>query len=139
MSYFDPNLQQRISERLANLFTPINRIDRILNVIVKEVMEHKVVPYFSDVITRHSEKEFHEKIAQGFDLVEDMRNNHPDIFWAFMKVARRFKNRLVFNEGVMSDMVIDIVQSPPYNWFITADEHAKLFGMVSRLKMEIYS
>ena len=138
-SYYDQDLQQRISERLANLFTPINRIDKILNSIIKEVMEHKIVPYFSDVITRHSEQEFHTKIAEGFDLVEDMRFNHPQVFWAFMKVARKFKYRLIFNESVMSDMVIDIVESAPYNWQISIDERAKLFNMVCRLKMEIYS
>ncbi|HKG88801.1 MAG TPA: hypothetical protein VKA95_10775 [Nitrososphaeraceae archaeon] len=139
MSYFDPNLQQRISERLANLFTPVNRIDRILYTVIKEFMDYYVVPYFTDVITRHTEEEFHKKIAEGFDLVEDMRINHPHLFNGFMRVTKKFQKRLVFNENIMVDMIVDIVQSPPYNWRISTDEHAKLFGMVSRLKMEIYS
>jgi hypothetical protein len=139
MSYYDVTLQQRISERLANLFTPVNRIDRILYAVIKEFMDYYVVPYFTDVITRHTEEEFHTKIAEGFDLVEDMRINHPRLFNGFMRVTKKFKNRLVFNENIMLDMIVDIVESAPYNWQISPEERHKLFGMVSRLKMEIYS
>ena len=102
-------------------------------------MERRIVPYFTDVITSHSEAEFHQKIADGFDLVGDMYTNHPDIYNGFVNVARKFRKRLVFNEGVLVAMVIDIVESQPYNWNITIDERAKLYNMVLRLKMEIYS
>jgi hypothetical protein len=107
--------------------------------IIKEIMERKIVPYFTDVITRHSQEEFHQKIAEGFDLVEDMRLNHPDVYHGFVNVARKFRKRLVFNENVLLEMIIDIVESYPYYWHITADERAKLYNMVLRLKMEIYS
>ena len=139
--YYDPTLQQRIAEKLTNLFTPVSgsRIDRLLFSILKEFMDKYVVPYFTDVITRHTEAEFHQKLNEGFDLVEDMRVNHPRLFWGFMKVTKKFRTRLEFNEGVMVDMIIDIVQSPPYYWNIFMDERMKLFDMVSRLKMEIYS
>lgn len=138
-NYKDPFLQQRIAERLANLFTPVNRIDHVINSIVKQVMQHKIVPYFTDVITRHTEAEFHQKIDEGFDLVLDMKVNHPDVFWAFLRVARKFRNRLIFNEGVLLGMIVDIVQSKPYNWIITYDEQVKLFAMIHKLKEEIYS
>ena len=140
MSYYNsPDLQQRISEKLTNLFTPVSRIDRLLYSIIREFMDMYVVPYFTDVITRHSQEEFHQKIAEGFDLVEDMRDNHPRLFNGFMKITKKFKNRLVFNEMVMLEMIVDIVQSEPYNWIITPEEQGKLFAMISRLKMEIYS
>jgi hypothetical protein len=101
-------------------------------------MERRIVPYFTDVITRHTEEEFHKKIAEGFDLIDDMRNNHPDIYEGFVRVAKKFKKRLVFNENVLLDMIIDIVESYPYYWNITIEERAKLYNMVLRLKMEIY-
>lgn len=101
-------------------------------------MDQQIVPYFTDVITRHSEQEFHEKIAEGFDLVDDMRINHPKIYHGFVNVAHKFRKRLVFNENVLLDMIIDIVESEPYNWNITIDERAKLYNMVLKLKMEIY-
>lgn len=138
--YFnDPTIQDRISERLANLFTPVSRVDKLIYAIIKEFMDKYVVPYFTDVITRHSEPEFHTKLAEGFDLVEDMRINHPNLFNAFIRVTRKFNKRLIFNEGVLVDMIIDIVQSFPYFWKITPDERAKLFHMVQKLKMEIYT
>lgn len=146
MSYYSSNnpnpqqdLQSRISEKLTNLFTPVSRIDRLLYSIIREFMDMYVVPYFTDVITRHTEEEFHQKIEEGFDLVEDMRINHSRLFNGFMRVTKKFKNRLVFNENVMLDMIVDIVESEPYFWHITIDEKAKLFAMISRLKMEIYS
>ena len=101
-------------------------------------MDYKVVPYFTDVITRHNEEEFHQKIKDGFDLVEDMRTNHYEIYHGFVNIARKFKKRLVFNENVLLDMIIDIVESYPYYWNITPDERAKLYNMVLKLKMEIY-
>lgn len=137
--YSDPNIQERISEKLTNLFTPVNRIDRILYSIIREFMDRYVVPYYTDVITRHSEQEFHQKIAEGFDLVEDMRINHPHLFNGFMRVTKKFKKRLIFNEEVLVDMIIDIVSSFPYSWNITSEERIKLYDMVSKLKMEIYS
>lgn len=137
--YQNPELQSRISERLANLFEPVSRIDRLLYGVIRELMEHYVVPYFTDVITRHTEVEFHQKIEEGFDLVEDMRINHPNIFNPFMKITKKFKKRLIFNEIVMLDMIIDIVQSYPYYWNITPDERSKLYNMILNLKMEIYS
>jgi hypothetical protein len=137
--YNHPDIQQRISERLANLFIPVNRIDRILNTVIKEFMDYYVVPYFTDVITRHTEEEFHRKLKEGFDLVEDMRINHPQLYNGFLRVTRKFRKRLIFQEMVLVDMIIDIVQSFPYYWHITVDEKAKLFDMVLRLKMEIYS
>ena len=136
--YSDPDLQYRISEKLANLFTPTSRLDKFINSIIKEVMERRIVPYFTDVITRHSQEEFHQKLEEGFDLVEDMRINHPEIFTGFVNVARKFKKRLVFNENVLLEMIIDIVESYPYFWNITIDERSKLYNMVLRLKMEIY-
>lgn len=136
--YSDPYLQQRISTQLADLFTPTSRLDKFINSIIKEVMEMRIVPYFTDVITRHTETEFHQKIAEGFDLVEDMRINHPQIFDGFVRVARKFKKRLVFNENVLLNMIVDIVESEPYSWNISADERAKLYNMVLKLKMEIY-
>ena len=90
-NYFDPNVQERISNKLANLFTATSRLDKFIYSIIREVMDRRVVPYFTDVITRHSEPEFHEKIAEGFDLVEDMRINHPDIFNGFVNVAKKFR------------------------------------------------
>ena len=138
-NYFDPNVQERISNKLANLFTATSRLDKFIYSIIREVMDRRVVPYFTDVITRHSEPEFHEKIAEGFDLVEDMRINHPDIFNGFVNVAKKFRKRLVFNENVLLEMIIDIVESYPYYWNITIDERAKLYDMVLKLKMEIYS
>ena len=136
--YSDPNLQIRISEKLANLFTATSRLDKFISSIIKEVMERRIVPYFTDVITRHTEEEFHTKIAEGFDLVEDMQVNHPEIYNGFVNVARKFRKRLVFNEGVLVAMIIDIVESHPYFWNITIEERAKLYNMVLKLKMEIY-
>ena len=136
--YSDPHVQKRISDKLANLFTPTSRLDKFMYSIIKEILDVSVVPYFTDVITRHNEPEFHQKLAEGFDLVEDMRINHPDVFNRFVNIAKKFKKRLIFNEGVMVDMIIDIVESYPYYWNITIDERAKLFDMVLKLKMEIY-
>ena len=137
--YKNPDIEERISERLAILFTPVNRIDRMFVIPVNAFMKHYVVPYFTDVITRHSQEEFHQKIADGFDLVEDMRINHPDLFNRFLQVTRKFRNRLVFNENILLEVIIDIVESFPYYWKITPDERSKLFNMVLGLKMEIYS
>jgi hypothetical protein len=114
-------------------------MDKVVCAIIKEVMDHKIVPYFTDVITRHSEAEFHQKIANGFDLVEDMRINHPNIYNGFVGVARKLKKRLHFNENVLVEMIIDIVQEYPYYWKITESEKIKLYYMVLRLKDEIYS
>ena len=102
-------------------------------------MDYKIVPYFTDVITRHTEGEFHYKIANGFDLVQDMYDNHPNIYHGFVGVARKLRKRLDFNESVLVDMIIDIVQGYPYFWQITSDEKIKLYNMVIRLKDEIYS
>lgn len=137
-NYSDPDIQQRISDKLSNLFTATSRLDKFIYSIIREVMDKQIVPYFTDVITRHSEPEFHEKIADGFDLVDDMRINHPNIYHGFVNVAHKFRKRLVFNEAVLLEMIIDIVQSHPYNWNITPDERVKLYNMVLKLKMEIY-
>lgn len=102
-------------------------------------MDYKVVPYFTDVITRHSEAEFHQKIAEGFDLVVDMQVNHPNVYHGFVGVARKMRKRLQFNESVLVQMIVDIVESYPYYWRITPDEKMKLYNMVLRLKNEIYS
>ncbi len=137
--YKHPEIQTRIADKLSNLFTPVGRIDRMLVIPLNEFMKYYVVPYFTDVITRHTQEEFHQKIAEGFDLVEDMRINHPNLFNKFLNVTRKFKKRLIFNENIMLDIIIDIVQDFPYYWTITPDERAKLFDMIYRLKMEIYS
>lgn len=137
--YNSPEIQERISQKLANLFTPTSRIDKLLLSVIKEFMDKYVVPYFTDVITRYTQDEFHQRIAEGFDIVEDMRNNHPHLFWGFIKVTRKFRNRLVFNENVLFDTIMDIVEGYPYYWAIRSDERAKIFDMVHRLKMEIYS
>jgi hypothetical protein len=137
--YKDEYVKEKISEKLSHLFEPVNRIDKMLVIPVNAFMKHYVVPYFTDVITRHSQQEFHQKISDGFDLVEDMRINHPDLFQRFLRVTRKFRNRLVFNESIMLDVIVEIVESFPYFWKITPDERAKLFDMIHKLKMEIYT
>jgi hypothetical protein len=137
--YQDPVIQAKISYRLSNLFEPTSRMDKVVCAVIKEVMDRKIVPYFTDVITRHSEREFHYKIANGFDLVDDMRINHPNIYHGFVGVARKLNKRLRFNEGVLLEMIVNIVQEYPYKWTITESERTKLFEMILRLKDEIYS
>lgn len=114
-------------------------MDKVVCAIIKEVMDYKVVPYFTDVITRHSEEEFHQKIYEGFDLVLDMQINHPNVYNGFVGVARKLRKRLHFNENVLVEMIVDIVESYPYFWRIRPDEKTKLHNMVIRLKNEIYS
>ena len=69
-------------------------LDKFIYSIVREFMDMRIVPYFTDVITRHSHEEFHQKIAEGFDLVEDMRINHSELFNGFVNVARKFRKRV---------------------------------------------
>ena len=137
--YKNSDIQKKISEKLTNLFTPTSRLDSIVYSIIREFMDKYVVPYFLDVITRHSEDEFHQKIADGFDIIDDMRMNHPHLYNGFIRVTRKFRKRLVFNENVLLEMIVDIVQEFPFYWNIKPEEKAKLYDMVLKMKMEIYS
>lgn len=137
--YTSKQLQQEISNKLTNLFRPKSRLDKVITAIIRELMDYKVVPYFVDVISRYTEAEFHDKLANGFDIVDDLRDNHPDIYGGFIKVTRKLRNRLNFDHRVLFDMIISIVESPPYNWKITNTEHVQLYNMVIKLNDEIYS
>lgn len=137
--YSSKQTRDRISAKLTDLFKPKSRMDRMITCVIKEIMDYKVVPYFADVITRYTEQEFHQKLAEGFDIIDDMRINHPQIYNGFIKVTRKLRNRLNFQKEVLFTMIIEIVESEPYNWHITDSERIKLYAMVVKLNNEIYS
>lgn len=137
--YSSKETRDKISAKLTNLFQPKSRMDRMITCIIKEIMDYKVVPYFADVITRYTEQEFHQKLAEGFDIIDDMRMNHPQIYNGFIKVTRKLRNRLNFDHTVLFNMIIEIVEGQPYLWQITGEERVKLYRMVLKLNSEIYS
>lgn len=136
--YNSPEIKEKIAEKLTYLFTPSSRLDKLIHSIIQEFMQAYIVPYFLDVITRHSEDEFHQKIANGFDIIDDMRINHPHLYYGFIRVTRKFKKRLAFNEAVLLDMIVTIVEGYPFFWHIGIDERSKLYDMIMKMKMEIY-
>lgn len=132
-------VRQQIEYKLANLFNPKSRLDKFMARIIRDQIKSNVVPYFLEVITRHTEEEFHYKMANGFDIVQDMYMNHPKAYRAFISFAKKFGDRLNFNHNAIFITIIEIVKSHPYYWTITDEEGLKLYQMTLRLRDIIYS
>lgn len=112
-------------------------IDRFVRRFVKNMLTEFALPWLGDCLTKYSEAEFHQKMAEGFDFIGDWRLNHGRKFSAFMMGAKRMKNKFDFDVDEITNKIIVLLNQA--GWTVYQGEYVKLYNTISAVKDMIYS
>jgi hypothetical protein len=96
-----------------------------------------VVPWINSCFEKYSEKDFHIQMETGFDFIQDWQRNHPERFGRFIKTARAFRNRFVYDQQAIFNEVMAIFDRRGFR--ITHTEKVRLMDVILRLKTMIHS
>ena len=116
--------------------------------IVKWVLK-KMVDWLVTVMRKHSQEEFHRKMAgsyvaeedgmtyPGFDFIREFRLHHRVKYAAFMKAAKKGKNLIVIDLNTQVNNLVEVLE---WNgWMITPAERGALQILFRRFYNIIYN
>ena len=127
-----------LSKFLSSSVKPTHALDKFVNKVINQLVDHYVVPWLVSCLSRYNEADFHARIADPyFDFLTDWKTNHSK-FNKFIAGARKFRNRYKFDVEETLSKVLLILESEA-KWNVAPHEIPKLRKAISDVHAEIYS
>lgn len=111
-------------------------IDRFVRRFVKNMLTEFALPWLGDCLTKYSEAEFHQKMAEGFDFISDWQLNHKYKYSMFIKGARRMRNKFEFDVNDITSRVVQLLNQA--GWQVYDFEYNNLWVTINNVKASIY-
>lgn len=121
---------------LSDAVTPKSRFDHAVGQVVTSLLMQLIVPWIEYCFHKYSEREFHQRMTEGFDFIADWKENHPERYQLIIRPIRRVRNRIILNEDKILSVVLNELKKR--NWSITEWEKQRFRENISTLISEIY-
>ena len=129
--------EKDIGDYLSAGFHKTHPLDRFVSNVVNKILTNYVVPWLCECLVKYSESEFHMKMSQNFDFIQDWQINHPKRYHMFIRGGRKFKNRVNFDTDEILSRVVTILEQN--GWHVYPNEINKLRYTINQVRMSIYS
>lgn len=110
--------------------------DATMKGAVTNLLLQGAIPWLASCFEKYSEEQFHQKMAEGFNFIEDWQQNHKARYTAFIFGAKAIKNRFYWNSGAIVEGVVEMLQRK--GWSVYRNEQAELMRTVETVRTEIY-
>ena len=118
-----------------------------MNPVFKWAIRKIMIPWLERCLLKYSEDEFHQKMYghyfvdgkryEGFDFIADWYRNHPRKFSAFMRIARKERDKLSFSIDDEVNRLVLVLNK--HGWTVYDEERTGLYQAILRLHNMIYS
>ena len=128
--------ERDIGDYLSAGFHQKHPLDKFVSNVVNKILTNYVVPWLCECLAKYSEAEFHQKMSQNFDFIQDWELNHPKRYNMFIHGGRKFKNRVNFDTDEILSRVVTILENN--GWVVYPQEINKLRYTIHQVRMQIY-
>jgi len=98
----EDELNNDLTRAFGGQTSSTNRFNQGVSYMVNKIVMTGLGPWLSSVFTKYPPIVFHQKMAQGFDFVIDLRTNHYMEFQRYVNAARGMVRRGVLQLNAQS-------------------------------------
>lgn len=132
----DDDIDDFISQSVAG-YRMKSGFDAGIKRTITNLMLRMVAPNLARCFGRYTEQYFHQRLASGFDFIDDWKANHASDYNKFMWVARRLRHRYDFDENQIYLAVTGLLQKK--GWILYDAEKVVIWNDILNVKNDIYS
>jgi hypothetical protein len=116
-----------------------NRYTAGVSSIVSKTLLAGLIPWLSRVFTKYPPEIFHQKMAEGFDFVVDVKVNHPNEFNRYIPGARQLARRGILRLSIdqLYQMIYNMMEKRGYH--MNQYEQKKIYENIVTFMQMIYS
>ena len=114
-----------------------SRFDSVVNEVVTELLAQLIEPWLESCLVKYTETDFHKRMLEGFDFIQDWKSNHHAKYAAILRALRSVRHRIILDESKIYDVII--AQLSKNGWKITDWEKTRFMENIRTLIQEIYS
>ena len=103
-----------IKEELFSAVESSSRYDAAVNAFYLQVVNN-MVSWLEKCFTKYPPHEFHYRMSNGFDFVQDMKMNHPQQLRVIVGMAKRFSKRIKTDKDRVYTVIIKMLERKGYN------------------------
>lgn len=111
--------------------------DAVVSHIVTSLLMQLFIPWIDYCFNKYPEQEFHTRMLNGFNFVQDMKENHIDRYNYILRAVRRVRKRIQLDEEKL--LVVVVSECNKRGWTITDWEKQRFREDIVTLIQEIYS
>jgi hypothetical protein len=126
-----------IKEKLKKTVIPKTDFDRPIAAVVGKLFDSYIIPWIRTRFEKYTEEQFHERMVDGFDFLQDLKVNHPDKYKLCVLSIRPIRNRIIIQKNAIYGGILEIFAQ--YGWTVTDKEQDILMKDVTELVHELYT
>ena len=112
------------------------KFDSAVSHVVTSLLMQLIIPWIEYCFDKYSEEEFHQRMSNGFDFIQDLKDNHPGRYYRILKAIRAVRERIELDEQKI--LIAVLKELNKRGWTITDWEKDRFRMDVSVLIAEIY-
>jgi len=131
---FGVEATKKTKEKLVDFVKPFK--EEVAELLT-EIVEDEVFPYFKNYLLRkYEEEDFHRKVDEDFDLIQDLYDNHYAEYMKQLSRARKVRRFINWNNERLCTAVVDALQKEGFT--IREKDVDWLMRNIEALRREIY-